>query len=348
MVRPTPPTSAELLGRQWLLDLVSAYTPAGREAGNLPVLLPILEALGASVELREPEPGRVNVLATWGEPRVLFSTHLDVVPGELPVREAEGIVHGRGSCDAKGQAVAQLLAVRELLASGRTGLAWLGLCGEETDSLGARDALAWAPRFARCRALINGEPTELKCATGQRGVLHLRLCCAGTAAHSGSPELGRSATFALLDWLEALRRAPSPRDPDLGPEVWNLGLLRGGTATNVIPEAAEADLLVRTVPGSRFKALAEASRPADARLEVRLEEPWDRYPDLPGFEMAPMPFGSDAPQLRDLIPDRTVVLAGPGTIRVAHTDHEHLALADLMAGAELNRRLALHVLEDLP
>jgi len=59
-----------------------------------------------------------------------------------------------------------------------------------------------------------------------------------------------------------------------------------------------------------------------------------------------MPFGSDAPALRVLVPDRTVVLAGPGSISVAHTLDEHLSLDDLVAGVELNRRLALHFLGD--
>lgn len=348
MVRSTPPPSAEHWARQSLLDLVSAHTPAGREADNLPVLLPLLEALGAAVEVREAAPGRVNILATWGEPRVAFTTHLDVVPGELPVREVDGVIHGRGACDAKGQIVAQLGAIRQLRAEGLEGFAWLGVCGEETDSLGAREALAWKGRFQGCRALINGEPTELKCGTGQRGLLHLKLCCRGKAAHSGSPELGRSATFALLDWIEALRREPDAQDPELGPEVWNLGLMQGGTAPNVIPDAAEAQLLVRTVPDSGFLARVESARPSDSRLDLLLEEPWDRYPALPGFEMAPMPFGSDAPQLRGLVPDRTVVLAGPGSIRVAHTDHEHLALSDLMAGIDLNQRLARYFLGHRP
>jgi len=46
-----------------------------------------------------------------------------------------------------------------------------------------------------------------------------------------------------------------------------------------------------------------------------------------------------------LIPDGTAVLAGPGTIDVAHTEQEHLALADLHAGIDLNGRLANHFLE---
>lgn len=344
----TPTRSPEDTARQMLLELCAVDSGSGREAGILPALLPILERLGAWVTVRELATGRCNVLALWGEPRVLFTTHLDTVPPGLPVREEGGCIYARGACDAKGQMVAQLLAIAGLVAEGRSGFAWLGVAGEETDSLGAREASVWAEHFGSCRALVNGEPTGLKLGTGQRGVEHLRLRCTGRAAHSGSPELGHSALLDLLDWIEALRRIPLAVDPELGPEVWNLGLLQGGVAVNVVPAQAEAHVHLRSVPGSRFLEGLEAARPAAGAFDRLLSEPPDRYPAIPGFDMAPMPFGSDVPQLRALIPGGTVVLAGPGSIRVAHTDDEHLSIADLMAGIALNRRLALHFLEERP
>lgn len=335
---------------RWLLsrlqDLCAQETTSGREDAGLPALRALLGELGATVLEQPVAPGRTNVLATWGRPRVLFSTHLDTVPPYLPPRLEEGLLRGRGACDAKGQVVAQLGAIRTLLAEGREGLAWLGVVGEETDSAGASAALGLADRLGDLRALINGEPTELRLATGQRGAQHLCLHCAGRAAHSGSPERGHNATWPLLDWLQRLRELPRPVDPGLGPEVWNLGLLRAGEAPNSVPAAAEALLMVRTVPGSAFAEEVRRLAPAEGSVELRLDEPPDRYPEVPGFDHAPMPFGSDAPTLRALVPDRTVVLAGPGSIAVAHTLDEHLALADLEAGVDLNRRLALHFLGD--
>ena len=143
---PTP-RSLERTAFPLLEALCATDSCSGREAALLPVLMPELRRLGAEIELAEPEPGRVNVLATWGTPRVLFSTHLDTVPPVLTPRwEGERFV-ARGACDAKGQIVAQLGALERLRAEGRTGFAWLGVCGEETDALGARSALAWADRF---------------------------------------------------------------------------------------------------------------------------------------------------------------------------------------------------------
>ncbi len=330
--------------RTWLTGHLEALcacdSTSGAEDVLLRPLLTLLEELGAAVLEQPVALGRTNVLATWGHPRVLFSTHLDTVPPYGPPRLEGEVLCGRGACDAKGQIVAQLGAVRRLLAEGTEGLAWLGVVGEETDSAGARVALGLADRLGGLRVLINGEPTDLKLATGQRGAQHLRLACTGRAAHSGSPERGHDAAWPLLDWLRRLRELPGRMDPELGPEVWNLGLLQAGAALNAVPASARADLLVRPVPGSTFLAEARRLAPPEGSLEVCLDEPPDRYPAIPGFEHAPMPFGSDAPTLRALVPDRTVVLAGPGSIAVAHTPEEHLSLADLEAGVDLNHRLA--------
>ncbi|MBK8573006.1 MAG: M20/M25/M40 family metallo-hydrolase [Holophagaceae bacterium] len=341
----SPADSRSWLGAR-LTTLCAAETTSGREDAGLPDLRALLLELGATLVEQPVAAGRTNVLALWGRPRVLFSTHLDTVPPYLPPRLEGGALFGRGTCDAKGQIVAQLAAVKTLLAEGREGLAWLGVVGEETDSAGAAAALGLADRLQGLKVLINGEPTELMLATGQRGVQHVCLHCQGKAAHSGSPQLGHNATWPLLDWLQRLREQERPVDPQLGPELWNLGLLQAGEALNSVPAKAEAHLMARVVPGSTFLAEVRRLAPPEGTVDMRLDEPADLYPTVPGFDHAPMPFGSDAPALRALVPDRTVVLAGPGSITVAHTLDEHLSLADLEAGVDLNRRLALHFLGD--
>ncbi len=342
-VRPVDPLAQPDLV---LEALCAVDTTTGQEAALLPVLRPLLEALGARVDVAPFAPGRCNVLATWGEPRILFSTHLDTVPPFIPPRREAGALYGRGACDAKGQIVAQLLAAARLR---DRGVAWLGVAGEETDSVGAQQALRdWQDRFPSCRAVINGEPTELQVAAGQRGVRNLRLGCRGRAAHGGSPERGHSAVLDLVDWIGGIRALAPGRHPDLGPEVWNLGVIRGGEAVNIVPDRAEALLNIRTVPGSAFAEAVAALGPAGSEVEVQVDEAPCLFPALPGFPMAPVPFGSDAPVLRALAPTGAVALAGPGSITVAHTADEHLTFTDLGAGADLNLRLALHFLQEHP
>lgn len=325
---------------RWLLELCAQDSTSGREDALLPALRSLLSELGASIHEQPVGEGRTNVLALWGEPRVLFSTHLDSVPPFIPPVLDGDILRGRGACDAKGQIVAQLSAVREFLAEGVRDIAWLGVVGEETDSAGARAAMDLADLLSGCRAVVCGEPTDLKLATGQRSIRHYVLRCRGRAAHSSRLEDGRSALWPLLDWLRRLRELRCAEDPELGAESWNLGLLQGGQAVNVVPDYAEAHLMVRAFPGSCIEARLRDLAPPEGEVEVRLWEPHDRYPRLRGFEHAPMPFGSDAPCLRKLAQDGTVVLAGPGSIRTAHGPDESISLIELEAGVALNDRLA--------
>lgn len=323
----------------WLLDRVEALcradTTTGREDHGLPTLRSILREFDATIELQPVAPGRHNVLATWGVPRLLFSTHLDTVPPFLPPRRQGDLLSGRGTCDAKGQIVAQLAAIRALLARGHDGFAWLGVVGEETDSIGATTAADLLPLLRTCVAAINGEPTENRLGTGQRGALQLRLVTTGVAAHSGTPELGRSAIWPLLDWLMRLRDVPLGHDAELGPEVWNLGVLQGGAAANVVPAHAEAQLFVRTLPGSTFLERLRELQPEHADvIEIGAIEP-ARFLVLPDLPSAVVTFGSDATRVRDLTGGKQVVMCGPGSIKVAHTLDEHITGRELVAGRDL-------------
>ena len=95
-----PPADASALLATTEL-LCRADTTTGRENAGLPALRELLAAAGAEVTLQEVENGRHNVLATWGTPRLLFSTHLDTVPPYIAPTLADGVLRGRGACDAE-------------------------------------------------------------------------------------------------------------------------------------------------------------------------------------------------------------------------------------------------------
>src|ERR1700680_4843161 len=83
---------------------------------------------------------RFNLFASWGEPVVVLSTHMDTVPPFFPSAEDAEHIYGRGACDAKGIIAAMLAAAARLLADGVRGFGVLVLVGEETDSAGAEAA----------------------------------------------------------------------------------------------------------------------------------------------------------------------------------------------------------------
>lgn len=325
----------------WLERLCAVDSTSGREHAVLPVLRELLGELGADVLVQPVDAGGSNVLARFcAEPRVLLTTHLDTVPPYFPpIREGDRL-RARGACDAKGQIVAQLAAIRRLLQGGVTDVAWLGVVREETDSAGAKAALHLKDHLRELVGIVNGEPTENKLGAGQRGFAALKLTCAGRAAHSGTPELGRSALWPLIDWLDVVRRHPLASDPELGAEVVNVGVVRAGEAHNVVPAQAEALVLARPVPGSTLIRAIERATPEHGRIEVLSEDVPARFPAIDGFESVPLTFGSDLPRLAALVDTGAIALAGPGSIHVAHTLDEHIDAADLHAGIDLIGRLA--------
>jgi acetylornithine deacetylase len=332
--------------------LIDIDSTTGRERAVADFLARYLGELaagtGGRVERIPVEGERENLFASWGEPRVVLSTHMDTVPPFFPSREDEEYVHGRGACDAKGAIAAMLAAIERLLAEGGSGFGLLLVVGEETDSLGAMIADQWANERAGehargARYLIDGEPTENRLALGSKGVLYLEIEVAGRAAHSAYPELGISAIDRLLDTLARLRAVPLPADPVLGETTLNIGVVEGGRAANVIADRARAEVLVRTVADTT--ELKEALLAAVAAVEgvrvARLREtPAVRLGALPGFETTVVKFTTDVPRLTRW---GEPYLLGPGSIHVAHTPEERVGKAELMQAvglyAELVRRL---------
>ena len=284
-----------------------------------------------------PLPGlpRVNVIAGVGEPEVVFSTHFDCVPPFFPSRVENGNLYGRGACDAKGILAAQVAAAERLRARGETRIGLVFVGGEERGSDGAKAANRIA---SKTRFLINGEPTDLRLGAATRGAFRVRLTARGKAAHSGYPELGESAIEKLLDCLVALRGAPWPSDPLLGTTHYTIGLINGGVAPNVIPPKAEAEVFFRTVGGhDAVRSILTEALNGRVEVEEVLELPAQRMHTVPGFDTAVFSYFSDIPFLSNW---GTPLLIGPGSIHVAHTDQEHLALDELERAVGIYERLA--------
>src|SRR6185503_15957118 len=172
----------------------------------------------------------------------------------------------------------------------------LFLVGEENGSDGAQAAAELGPRG---QFLINGEPTENRLSIGQKGSLRVDLQATGRAAHSAYPDEGESAIGALLDTIERIRRMPLPNDPLLGPSTLNLGLIGGGVAPNVIPPAASAQILIRTVePTGPLKNSIRALLAPGVTADYRVELPFYRGGAAPaGWETTVVSYASDLPFL---------------------------------------------------
>jgi acetylornithine deacetylase len=280
---------------------------------------------GGQAERMDVEPGRFNVLASWGRPVVTLSTHMDTVPPFFPSREDAEFIWGRGACDAKGIIAAMVAAAEKLLAEGVKNFALLFVVGEERNSAGAMVA-ARAPRGSKY--LVNGEPTESKLVLSSKGILRYEVIARGKMAHSAYPELGESAIEALLDSLDAIRRIPLPRDAQLGQCTMNIGTISGGRAPNVIPDGAKAEIMIRLV-GDADPVREAFARAVGKRAELVeiLSIPPIRFATVDGLATSVVSFATDVPVFGTTWGEP--LLLGPGSIHVAHTPEERISKREL-------------------
>jgi acetylornithine deacetylase len=285
--------------------------------------------------------GRFNLLAMEGVPEVVLSTHFDTVPPFIPSREEESAIYGRGSCDAKGILASQITAAERLRDSGCRDFGMLFLVGEETLSDGARVANNH-PHGAKY--LIGGEPTDNKLALGTRGNLRLDLLVHGRMAHSAYPELGESAIEKLLEILHDIRKIPLPDDPLLGRSTMNIGVISGGRAANVIPDEAQAQILFRTVKdppeSEQFRQSIKEVLGDRCDYEFVRETQPLRMRAVDGFLTEIFAYTTDLPYLSNW---GERLLLGPGSIHVAHTDHEYVLKAELERAVDLYTQLVLQL-----
>lgn len=366
-----------LLARLVAFDTTSALT-------NLPLvdfLCDYLDRPGVRIARQPSDDGtKANLVVTAGPAAadragLVLSGHTDVVPAGEPdwrsdpfalADEGDRYV-GRGTADMKGflALAANRLAGSDLAALRRP-LCLLFTYDEEVGTRGARYfAASYAGAGELPRDVVIGEPTGLRVVRAHKGMLRLRIGFEGRPAHSGYPHLGRSAiepagrAIVALAELRRVMELERPPHAELFPEVpfpaLNVGTVRGGRASNVIPDQCELELGIRLLPGMPASEMAE--RVAGTIRSV-VDEPFtlERVSESPAMVLGP-----DAPlhrTLSDLVGQREshsvmfatdagwlqragfrCVLFGPGSIEAAHRPNEFLPVAEFRRAGEVLDRL---------
>ena len=380
------PRSLELLERFVAFDTTSRNS-------NLEAIAWIetyLESLGIKASRIENADGtKANLVATIGPDApggIILSGHSDVVPVDgqqwssdpWTLTEREGRLYGRGTSDMKG-----FLS----LALGHAGLFQRGsrpvhLAISYDEEVGCQGAPAMIEvlrkNLASPAAAIIGEPSMMEVIDGHKGIAVYEVEVRGVAAHSSLPELGVSANMAAIKLLsalgelaEALARtgeAEDVRDNGFSPPhpTLTVGIIEGGTATNILAERATFIFDLRVPPDS---PAAEILRPfvdlrdsLDADLKARHPQAGVTITciaDAPALS----PAGNEdaAALVRRLVrtnapPSKVsyaaeagqfseagfpTVICGPGSIEQAHQPDEFIARSQLKAGA-----LFMHALAD--
>jgi len=182
----------------FLRGFVERYSPSGNEGPARDYLLDHLPEMGFDVHT--DEVGNVVARTQGDGDEVTLTSHMDTVPGEVPVRVEDGALYGRGSVDAKGP-LASMFAAGARLTETDADVTVVAVVEEEKSGMGARHLTKRrdAPAY-----LINGEPSGWDTVTlGYRGILRFRYRVTGEVIHTARP--GVNAIGDVISFWESVR-----------------------------------------------------------------------------------------------------------------------------------------------
>lgn len=350
--------------------------------------VPLTNALRDDPDYSSPVPGldyegrsnlRIRGAGASACPPLLLNTHLDVVPAPesaFEPRIQDGVVYGRGACDAKGQAVTIWLALAALRRLGVQPAGDLIAHLVVEEEVGGNGTLAMIRRGEQAGACIVLEPTEMRILSSVRGAVWFRLTLEGRPGHSGRAGDTISALAMArrsMDALEAYhaRLLAASRgfplfDPFPNPMPLTLGKLAAGDWPAAAPARAVLEGVLGFLPNkTRFQVMGEMRQaileagddwlrehftleftyrhdahvlPEDHPLVTGLQA-CCRQAGLPG-QVSAMTASCDSWFYNNQLSIPTVVF-GAGSLRHAHSAEEHICLPDLATAATILARLAV-------
>jgi succinyl-diaminopimelate desuccinylase len=330
------------------------------------------------VRSEEGRPSVVARFGSGGRPRLAWNGHLDTVPtgdpsswssGPFDGEVVGGRLVGRGACDMKGPIAAVIGAIAAIRRAG------IGLAGTLELHLVADEEHAGVhgPRVLRDQGLLDqdaaivGEPTEMEIALAERGGAWVTAVAHGKAAHGSQPHRGVNAILTMSRFLLRLPEVlPDLIHPLVGAPTVNVAMVAGGSAPNVVPDRCEVEIDRRIVPGeddpdavlAPFHRLVGAlvAEQQDTNIEIALRD-WTEAAETTGDSAiaaivrdaiaadtgAPPPFVgfTGITDARFYINDAKIptVIAGPGSLSVAHTADESIDVEEMVTAARSYARM---------
>ncbi len=323
----------------FLQDLVrtESVNPPGHTRRVIRVIADKLDSFGADYDILSEDESRQNLVARLnrgGRPALLFNSHVDTVPegdiskwvhGPFSGEIVENLLYGRGAADAKASVAAMVMAAKALAISGLNlsgSLEINPVCDEETGGhKGTRYLLEQGE--VQPDYVVVGEITGNRVAVAEKGIIQLELKTQGKSAHASTPWDGINAVDNMLTLYNRIRtyfteNLQDQSHPLTPPPSINLGLIRGGVKSNMVPESCTASIDFRPIPGMDTDQIA-------ADLEGLLLESAKEGIELEySLEILGYPFETD--------PDAAVVLAGQRAVRFRGLDDERVGYSQVSDG----------------
>lgn len=336
-----------------------------------------LEEYGVrSTLVHDATKGKANLHAVVGpEDRqgVVLSGHTDVVPVEgqawdsdpFTLREQDGLLYARGTCDMKGFIAVALAKLPEMVKRPLNAPVHFALSyDEELGCLGAHSLADHVAKAAvRPRLCIVGEPTMMKPITGHKGICDFRCTVHGKESHSSLAPYAVNAIEAAAELVTHIRAiakrmaTEGPFNKQFDPPFTTLqtGIMKGGTAVNIVPNNCEIAFEIRNIPEVNPDALIEEIRQyAFKNIEPRMKDidpksgfefkaaasvqAFDIANDNPAVDLVLSLSGANSTEKVSFATEAGIfqhkgiptVVCGPGSIAQAHKPNEFIAREQLL------------------
>ncbi|MFP8953339.1 [LysW]-lysine hydrolase [Natrialbaceae archaeon A-arb3/5] len=334
--------------RTLLVDLVSIPSPTREEREAAKRLVEFFEAHD-----REVWTDAVGNVRAPADDSVLLTSHIDTVPGDIPVEVEESgddeVLWGRGSVDATGPLAAMAAAAV------RTGVSFVGVVGEEVDSKGARYLVD--DRDEMPDAVINGEPSGTDGITlGYRGLLAGTYVATSESGHTSRPD-PNAIQHAVRWWSAVEDRFEGDEYEPVFEQVTTKPVdIDGGVSDDGLSVEATMDVQLRVPPALDVETVREA---AEAELEVGTVTWKDAVPPVMtsprtevarAFRVAIRDVGEEPRLVRKTGTSDMNIYAGawdcpmatygPGNSDLDHAPDERLSLSEYDQSVEILERVS--------
>jgi glutamate carboxypeptidase len=198
-----------------------------------------------------------------GRLRLLLSGHLDTVysdgtAAERPLRQEGARLLGPGVIDMKSGLLCGLYAVKALLANGFDDFAELNFflnTDEEVDSPGSQQLYRPIAYQVDAALVLEGARSNGDIVSARKGCANYTISVHGRQAHAGV-EIEKGAN-AVVELARCIIDLTSLNNPASGTTL-NVGVIKGGTRSNVVPDYASAEIDARFITLSAGEMLDQA------------------------------------------------------------------------------------------
>lgn len=350
-----------------------------------------LKAIGCHVEVFASEDGgKANIFATLGaldQRGLMLAGHMDVVPVDgqawesdpFTLSESEGRFYGRGTADMKSFIVQAMLAAEAVRHRSLTlPLHLVFTYDEEIGCHGAARLMSQLQQqnHVMPKCAVVGEPTNFQVFRMHKGFNMVKVTVKGVEGHSSKPAKGANSIYKAAQVVTKLMEVAEERQGVRSMEEFfeiphttlNVGMINGGTATNIIPNRAELVFEYRTMPGEDTdyvlnqlrgyvsEVLLPDFRKEQPEVDIQVEATAAGRPMMTplGAEIETLALELTANERSSAAPYYTegaiyneagipTVICGPGDIDQAHRPNEFVTAEQLNQGVDFLGRLIQRV-----